>query len=166
VSAAVLLRDVVPADLADVLRLNTEWEHVTSPLDASALDALHAQAAYFRVADLGSQVAAFLLAVGPGASYDSPNYRWFDARGGDFLYIDRVVVSSAFHRVGLGGALYDDVLAFAAGRGIPRLVCEVDVEPLNVPSDAFHRRRSFVEVGTQWVSGGNKRVSLRELAVR
>lgn len=162
VAAGFTLRDATPRDLDAVLRLNAEWEHVTSPLDRAALTRLHEQASYHRVAQSGSDVVAFLLGIGPGAAYDSPNYRWFDARFQEFLYIDRVVVSAAIQRAGLGAALYDDVRDFAARRGIRRLVCEVDVEPMNAPSDAFHTRRGFAEVGTQRVADGTKRVSLRE----
>lgn len=157
------LRDATPQDFDAVLRLNAEWEHVTSPLDHAAVMRLHEQASYHRVVASGSKrVVAFLLGIGPGQAYDSPNYRWFDARFREFLYIDRVVVSSAIQRAGLGAALYDDVRDFAAGRAMRRLVCEVDVEPMNAPSDAFHTRRGFTEVGTQWVADGKKRVSLRE----
>jgi uncharacterized protein len=160
-----MIRDATPGDHEAILRLNALWERVTSPLDEVALAVLHAQAAYHRVVEAGSTIAAFLLALGPGAAYESPNYRWFDATHSEFLYIDRIVVSSDFHRAGLGGALYDDLLAFARSQGTHRLVCEVDIDPPNVPSDAFHRRRGFVEVGTQWVGGGKKRVSLRECVV-
>jgi predicted GNAT superfamily acetyltransferase len=41
----------------------------------------------------------------------------------------------------------------------------VNIEPPNPGSDAFHAGRGFVEVGTQWVADGTKRVSLRELVV-
>lgn len=160
-----VIRPTTSDDLGAILELNTVWERVTSPLDAAALADLHAQAAYHRVIELDGRIAAFLLAIGPGRPYESANYRWFDARSNDFLYIDRVIVSSDFHRKGLAAALYDDVRAFAVARGISRLVCEVDVEPLNVASDEFHRQRGFVEVGTQWVAGGTKRVSLRESVI-
>ena len=159
-----LIRDTRPDDLEAVLRLNAQWEHVTSPLGTEALAALHAQATYHRVVELDGEVVAFLLAIGPGAAYESPNYRWFEKSARErFLYIDRVVVSAGSHRSGFGAALYDDVLSFAVANGVPRLVCEVDVEPLNAASDAFHRARGFVEVGTQWVGRCTKRVSLREL---
>lgn len=156
------LRDATPHDFEAVVRLNAEWEHVTSPLDRAAVARLHEQSAYHRVVASGSGVVAFLLGIGPGEAYDSPNYRWFDARFREFLYIDRIVVSSAVQRAGLGAVLYDDVRDFAAHRGMRRLVCEVDVEPMNEPSHAFHVRRGFTEVGTQWVADGKKRVSLRE----
>jgi predicted GNAT superfamily acetyltransferase len=111
------------------------------------------------------RVVGFLLAVGPGQPYESLNYRWFATRHDDFLYIDRVVVGGAHQRSGVGAALYDDVAAFAAAHGYRRLVCEVNIEPPNPGSDAFHARRGFVEVGTQWVADGTKRVALLELAV-
>ena len=148
-----------------ILRLNARWEHVTSALDEASLAHLHAHAAYHRVVEIDSRIVAFLLALGPGVTYESPNYRWFDSRPGEFLYIDRIVVAAGQQRSGLGDALYDDLFAFARQREIPRLVCEVDIEPHNAASDAFHERRGFVEVGTQWVAGGSKRVSLRECAI-
>lgn len=156
----ITIRPATQADFAHLLRMNTEWEHVTSPLDASALQRLHAQSLYHRIAESDGVPAAFLLAFGPRAAYESPNYRWFNARSADFCYIDRIVVDGRFQRKGLGHALYDDVAAFAAERKIARLTCEVDAEPFNAASDAFHARRGFVEVGTQWI--GAKRVSLRE----
>lgn len=157
-----MIRPARLKDLDAILRLNTQWEHVTSPLNEGSLARLHANASYHRVVEIDSSVVAFLLALGPGVSYESPNYRWFDARPGEFLYIDRVVVAEGHQRSGFGDALYDDLLTFARQRGIPRLTCEVDVEPLNAASDSFHMRRGFVEVGAQWVADGSKRVSLRE----
>lgn len=160
-----MIRPASHEDFAEILHLNAEWEHVTSPLTADGLAGLHAHAEYHRVGESDSRVVAFLLALGPGAPYESPNYRWFDSRPGPFLYIDRIVIARDHQRSGIGGALYDDVVAFARERGIERLVCEVDIEPLNAVSDAFHARRGFVEVGTQWVGDGAKRVSLRECAI-
>lgn len=160
--------EIRPARVEDVdavLRLNTSWEHVTSPLDRAALLRLHEHAAYHRVAEGADGVAAFLIAFREGADYDSPNYRWFAAAYERFLYVDRLVVSQDRHRSGLGSALYDDVIAFARAENVPRVVCELDIEPLNATSAAFHDRYRFREVGTQSVAGGTKRVSLRELTL-
>jgi len=148
-----------------ILALNEEWVHFTAPLDEGALAELHAQAAYHRVVEEGGRVVGFLLAVGPGQPYESLNYRWFAARHNAFLYIDRVVVGGAHQRSGVGAALYDDAAAFAVAHGFGRLVCEINIEPPNPGSAAFHARRGFVEVGTQWVADGTKRVALLELVV-
>jgi predicted GNAT superfamily acetyltransferase len=158
-----VIRPAEPRDFGAILALNAAWVQYTSPLGEAALGDLHGQAAYHRVAEVDGCVVGFLLAVGPGQGYESPNYRWFAARSDDFLYIDRVVVAGGHQGTGVGGALYGDVTAWAARHGFGRLVCEVNVEPPNPVSDAFHARRGFVEVGTQWVAGGTKRVSLREL---
>jgi hypothetical protein len=148
-----------------ILRLNAESEAFLSPLDGPALQRLAAQAAYLRVSEVGREVAAFLLALAPGADYASENYCWFNRRYAHFLYIDRVVVAKRHQGEGLGNAMYDDVFAFARGRHLPRVVCEFDVEPPNPVSAAFHARFGFREVGTQWVRGGVKRVSLQEAAL-
>ncbi len=160
------VREMYPDDLEAVLALNREWEHVTSPLTLEELARLRDIAALHLVAVDADAVVAFALAFGPGADYDSPNYRWFDSGPSDFLYIDRVVVSSAAQRTGLGDALYARVFDSARERGVSRVACEVDLEPPNVASDAFHRRWGFVEVGTQVVGGGAKLVSLRSAAPR
>lgn len=156
-----MIRPAAAADLPAIVGLNAEWEHVTSPLDEASLARLHECASYHRVLEVDGAVVGFLLALGPGVPYDSPNYRWFESRLGEFLYIDRVVISRGCQRMGFGDILYRDVLAHAREQGIPRLACEVDIEPLNAASDAFHVRHGFAEVGTQWIAEGRKRVSLR-----
>ena len=159
------IRDACAGDFADILRLNTEWVHFTSHLDEAALARLHAMSPYHRVAVSAGRVVAFLLALREGADYDSPNYRWFADRGGAFLYVDRVIVDSAAQGRGVARMLYDDLIEFARASGIDLVVCELDVEPPNEASARFHDSYGFVEVGTQWVANGTKRVSLRELRI-
>jgi len=154
-----------PADFETILALNRESEHFLSPLDAQRLARLHGEAAYHRVLRSGGEVAAFLLAFREGASYDSPNYRWFAERYPCFLYIDRVVVARAHQGQGLGRRLYADLLAHAAATGAARVTCEFDVEPPNEASARFHAGFGFREVGTQWVAGGRKQVSLQAVEV-
>lgn len=136
-----------------------------SPLDAGRLFALHQQAACHTVLLEGDRVLAFLLAFGPGASYDSPNYRWFEDRYGSFLYVDRVVVSESRRQAGLGTLLYRDLFERARKSGVDRVVCEYDLEPANPASAAFHHRFGFREVGRQRVAGGSKLVSLQDCAL-
>ena len=152
-------------DLVAVLTLNREWEHFLNPQDEESLRALVDLTDIAIVAETEGVVEAFLLGMGPGRAYDSDNYRWFAERHEDFLYIDRVVVSGDVHGAGLGGALYDYVSDRARERGVPVVVCEVDIEPMNAVSDRFHARRGFVEVGRQRVGESHKLVSLRELVL-
>ena len=159
------IRDARPADFAAILALNAESVHFLSPLTAERLDALHRSAAYHKVVDAGGAIAAFLLAFREGAPYDSPNYLWFADRYPAFLYVDRIVVAPAHRGEGLGVLLYDDIRAFAATGGVPWLTCEFDIEPPNPASERFHARMGFREVGTQWLGGGRKRVSLQAKAI-
>jgi predicted GNAT superfamily acetyltransferase len=162
----IALRDTTEHDHAAVLQLNLESEAVLSPLDPPRLRALIGQCWYHRVACVDGVVQAFLLALRPGADYDSPNYQWFSQRYPDFVYVDRVVVSSRARHARLGTLLYQDLIGRARASGIACVTCEIDIEPPNPASHRFHQKFGFGEVGTQSVAGGRKRVSLQELRLR
>ncbi len=161
-----VIRDANTADFPRILALNAESVHFLSPLDLARLTMLHHAAPYHRVLDADGVVQAFLLALRPGAPYDSPNYRWFSATYADFLYIDRIVVSASMQGRGAGLRLYDDLFQFARGSAIRLITCEFDVEPPNPASERLHRRLGFREVGTQFVGPDKKRVSLQALTLR
>jgi predicted GNAT superfamily acetyltransferase len=157
------IRDVAAADFPALLALNEESVHFLSPLDAPRLASLHSHAAYHRLIEIDGQVAGFLLAFRERAPYDSPNFLWFAARHSSFLYIDRVVVSSAQQGLGIGRRLYEDLFAFARETAAPCITCEFDVEPPNPQSQRFHERFGFREVGSQRVGPSQKRVSLQRV---
>lgn len=149
----------------DVLALNAASVAVLSPLSPGRLACLHGRSAYHRGLLDDGRVVAFLLGFAPGADYDSANYRWFDARYDDYLYVDRIVVADTHRGRGLAALLYSDLFAEARRRGAARVVCEFDVDPPNTASAAFHRRFGFVELGTQRIAGNGKRVSLQSAPV-
>jgi predicted GNAT superfamily acetyltransferase len=160
-----LIRDARPADHGAVLALNLESEALMSAMDAARLSELDAMAAYLRVLEDERGVAAFLLAFREGAAYDSPNYRWFDARFPRFLYVDRIAVAGDRQGRGLGPALYADLFDFARSQDVPRVVCEYYSTPLNEASRRFHARAGFREIGSQWLANG-KQVSFQEADVK
>jgi hypothetical protein len=153
-------------DFEAVLTLNHESERFLSPLSAERLVRLHSQADLHRVLELDGTVVAFVLALREGADYDSVNYRWFTQRYGQFLYVDRVVVSGAQQGRGFGQVLYRSVFARARQTEVPLVACEYDVDPPNPSSERFHRSFGFSEVGRQSVAGGKKWVSLQVAQVR
>ena len=159
------IRDAAPDDFAAILALNADSVHFLSPLSGDQLANLHRQAAYHRVVERHGRIAAFLLVLREGADYDSPNYRWFAQRYPQFLYIDRIVVAADRQGHGLAAMLYDDLLAFAKTTGVETLTCEFDLDPPNPASAKFHARYGFREVGTQWLGGGKKQVSLQARAL-
>ncbi|MGN6514412.1 MAG: GNAT family N-acetyltransferase [Rhizomicrobium sp.] len=148
-----MLRDAARADWPAILALNEESVHFLSPMDEAKLLRWSAAASCLRVLEIDGQIAAFLMAFRKGDDYDGVNFAWFAARYDDFLYVDRIVVSSAFRGHKLGDRLYDDIESFARARGILRITCEVNVEPPNPISLRFHERRGFVEVGVEAYAG-------------
>jgi predicted GNAT superfamily acetyltransferase len=155
------LRAARPDDFDAILALNDESVRFLSPLDRPRLVQLDAEAALHRVLELDGHVAAFVLALREGARYDGVNYRWFLARYPRFLYVDRVVVSSAARGQGLGRALYAAVFEHAKAEGVLFVTAEFDVEPPNPASEKFHASFGFKEVGRQSVAEGTKWVSLQ-----
>lgn len=137
------LRTAPDPILTQALALNAAVAHWTSPLDRARLRQLLGWAAAAPAVVAGDRLQGFLLGFGPGSAYDSPNYRWFAARLDRFAYVDRVIVAPEAQGGGLARALYD---AFAAAAPGP-LVCEVNSEPPNPGSDAFHARLGFAEMG-------------------
>lgn len=136
--------------LSQALALNGAVQHWTSVLDMARLRALLDWSAAAPAVVTDGRLDAFLLGFGPGSGYDSPNYRWFAARLDRFAYIDRVIVADSAQGRGLARALYD---AFASRVPGP-LVCEVNSQPPNPGSDAFHARLGFVELGRATLGPG------------
>ena len=157
-----MIRDVEEQDLAAVLALNeASLPHVNS-VPIAQLEKFRREAAYFRVALADEAIAACLVGLTPEADYGSLNFRWFQARYDDFAYVDRIVVAEHARRLGLGSALYADFERHFSGR-TPRLACEVNLEPPNEVSMAFHRRHGFVQVGSQPVDGKIVAMLVKEL---
>jgi len=155
-----MIRDYVAADLCAVLALNQGALPHVSHLSTASLARLAAQAATFRLIGPAAATArGFLIALRPGADYASENYRWFCDRYADFFYIDRIVIHPEAMRRGHGRALYADTIAAADALMLP-LACEVNTEPPNPVSDAFHDGFGFETVGEQETEGGTKRVGM------
>lgn len=110
--------------------------------------------------DRDGSLVGFVIAMHPGADYASENYRWFEERGVGHVYVDRIVVAESARGQGLGPVLYDAVFAEARRLGHPEVTCEVNLDPPNPGSLAFHARLGFVQVGTQATKGGSVVVAL------
>jgi predicted GNAT superfamily acetyltransferase len=132
-SAPLTIERATNADYAAILELNeTAVPHVNS-ISMATLGELVSQAFYFRVAREQEKIAGFLIALSQTTSYESPNFLWFRARYDSFVYVDRIVVSSAYRRSGIGRDLYCD-LEQAASVAAPSLTCEVNLDPSSLPA--------------------------------
>jgi uncharacterized protein len=152
------LRAVVVADQPALLRLNND--HATE-LNFETLDRfsqLLASAAYSAVVGPVGAPQAFLLAFDHQTPPQGPNHAWFLARSSAFLYVDRVCVAPAARKQGLARALYEGAFEAARARGIGLICCEVNTDPPNPGSDAFHAALGFVEVGRRVLEDRGKAV--------
>ncbi len=150
-----LPRPISAADEAAVLALNNAHAVELSWLDAARLTRLLGQA--FHARRIGN-LDAFLLAFDQAADYDSPNYLWFRERYARFVYVDRVVAAPAARGRGHARRLYADLFDRARQAGHDLVVCEVNADPPNPASDAFHAALDFTEVGSASIQGGSKTV--------
>ncbi len=146
-----------------LLALNNAHAVELSWLEPDRLGHLVAEA--FAAMRVGAD-EALLLAFDQDADYDSPNFLWFRARFDRFVYVDRVVVAVRARGRGHARRLYRDLFARAARAGHTRIVCEVNTDPPNPESDAFHTALGFAEVGAASIHGGAKTVRylVRDLA--
>ena len=145
-TAAPSLRPIAEADVPAVLALNHRFVDLLSALDAERLLWLVGLSDHADVVEVDERVVGFVLTMAPGSEYDSESYLWHAARfGGSFYYLDRIVIAEEMRRQGLAAFVYDAMEDVA--RGFGRMTLEVNVDPPNLGSLAFHERRGYVEVG-------------------
>ena len=112
---------------------------------------------YFRTIIKENEIVGFLIAMKPGKNYNSPNYKWFEKNYKQFIYVDRVVIASAFRGQGFGREFYYDLNIFS--RLFASIICcEVNIKPRNDDSLRFHDKYGFKPVGTQRTNNGKKEV--------
>lgn len=159
----VSLRDAEPADVDRLLELNEAAVPAVNSVPFSQmvwfLDQAHADRGCCLVARVDEDVVGFLVGLFPGTGYASVNYRWFEARWNDFVYVDRVVVDPGFARRGIASSFYRR-LGEVAGERASRMTCEVNLRPPNPGSMEFHRALGFAEVGRQEIEGGAREVCM------
>ena len=154
------IRSLDAGDIEAVLDLNAGSVSATSPLDKATLTSYLSMSDSALVCVIDERVAAFAIAYAPRSAYPSVNYRWHASRFDDFLYLDRIVVGSSYRRRGIATSLYDALESVAARRG--RMVCEVNSEPPNIESLAFHRNRGYVEIGELTQADGHRVVMMEK----
>ncbi|MBS2031397.1 MAG: GNAT family N-acetyltransferase [Deltaproteobacteria bacterium] len=155
-------RPIDAATLPDALALNNAHA-IELSLQTSESFARLVERAFF--ARWTAHCEALLIAFDEAAPYENENFLWFRARHSRFVYVDRVVVRPEHRGRGLARALYAELFARARAAGKVRVVCEVNSEPPNPASDAFHAALGFREVGSAKLQNADKRVTYLELAL-
>ncbi len=152
-------RPIEDTDIPWVHALNERHAVELSPLSRARLVQLVGRAVYARAID---REAAFLLAFDQDADYDSPNFLWFRNQFPRFLYVDRIAVSGSHRGKGLARHLYEDLFRSALELEQSLVVCEVNADPPNPASDAFHRALGFRVVGEARLDDRGKSVRYLE----
>tara|TARA_B100001113_G_C20952759_1_gene553858 strand:- start:48 stop:521 length:474 start_codon:yes stop_codon:yes gene_type:complete len=93
-----------------------------------------------------NSLLGFVICLPPKTAYGSLNYLWFNERYDDFLYVDRIAVSTANRNQKIGSKLYQAVIDAASKLGVP-VTAEVNLRPPNPDSVRFHQRHGFTEIG-------------------
>ena len=148
-SAEPRIRPIQVADLERILEINEANVPAVGSVDADRMAYLVDLSTIALAVELGGDVVGFCLVMPSTTAYDSVNYRWFTERFDEFVYLDRVAFDATAQGRGLGSLLYAEVERAMAETGADLLALEVNVEPPNETSLAFHTRRGFVEVGQQ-----------------
>ena len=155
------IRDALSGDYPRIVELNAAAVRHTSTMDIARLAELDAFSCWHKTVAVDGRVAGFLLAMRESAPYRNDNFAFFAARYQTFLYIDRIVIGPDFAGLKLGTLMYRDLFEHARRNDVPVLACEYNIDPPNEPSRHFHDRFGFREIGTQWLDGGSKQVSLQ-----
>ena len=158
------MRSITQADQPAVLALNNAHAVELTLLDAAGLAALLSHAALTLAAGPEGALEAFLIAFDHRTPPQGPNHTWFLARHPRFLYVDRVCVLPGARGRGLARALYEAAFGYARAQDLPIVCCEVNTEPPNPGSDAFHAALGFTEVGRRFLADRNKSVRYLERA--
>jgi uncharacterized protein len=154
------LRPLTLGDAPALVTLNDAAHPAVPITTADEMSRLVGLAALAVGLERSDELVGFVLAIASGSPYDSENFRWFEGRGSDHLYVDRIVIAESQRSAGLGPVLYQSVFDEARRHGLAEVTCEVNLDPPNPRSLAFHTRLGFRQVGTLATKGGSVTVAL------
>ncbi len=157
-----VISPTVSSDLEQIRKMNEAALPAVNSIPIEEFHHFLKVADYFKSLFIGDNLVGYLIALQPGRDYNSVNYKFFESNYGSFVYVDRVVIDANFHGLGFGKAFYNDLVQFTKTRA-PIITCEVNINPPNEGSMAFHRGFGFKQVDTQLSEGGTKEVSLMVL---
>lgn len=140
------------AQIMDAVRnLNNVHEVETSWLEPDDLKTLFDRAYFVEVVD---EADAFLIAMNEQSDHDGINYTWFKERYDQFAYIDRIVTDERARGQGLARSLYEALFDAANADGIGIVGCEINREPPNPGSEAFHQKMGFEMIAERELPNG------------
>ncbi len=149
VPGTVSVRIATDGDEDFILALNGASAPGVAEMTADDYRRLRSWAARVLVAELDGKPVGFLILIEPGTAYPSDNYGWFEDRFRRHLYVDRIAVDPSVKRKGIGRAMYDAAALAARELDEPRITCEVNEDPPNPESMAFHKAAGLHHVASR-----------------
>jgi predicted GNAT superfamily acetyltransferase len=161
----IVIREVRPDDIPEILRINVESSPGVTQLTVRGIAGLISEATlpWVAVADQGT--AGYLIAFLGSASYGGEEFAWFKERMQNFVYVDQVALARSYRGRGIGSMLYSQLERWGSGQLCRSLNCEVNLDPPNPVSMAFHVSCGFIEIGRMHTSDG-RHVALLQKEVR
>lgn len=145
------------ADTEQLLAINAAAIPAVATLDRQELVRLAQLSDLHLAAFNGNTLLGYLLVFHSNDDYDGEEFRLLRSRFKEsFIYIDQVAVRSDARGTGIGRRLYAALEASAAAAGVTLLCCEVNIQPPNPDSLAFHRRLGFERQGVLSIRDGRE----------
>lgn len=158
---ALSVRDAVEGDEDFILVLNAACTPAVGDMTREKYRQLRGWAHRVLIAEAGGKPAGFMILIRPRSAYPSDNYGWFEKTFARHLYVDRIAVVDTARGSGVGCALYEHARRLAAELGEERVTAEVNEDPPNPESMAFHAKLGFRHLGSR-MSGSGKVVAMLE----
>ena len=140
------VRPLVPRDVPRMVQINEQGLPGTGKVTQDEMVDLLSLSELAIGIDIQDDLAGFVLCLLPKTRYGSLNYKWFNERYDEFLYVDRIAVADDARDNGIGSTLYDEVIAHAKHLTCP-VTAEVSLRPPNPGSMRFHARHGFEKLG-------------------
>ena len=120
--------------------------------EVGSLDSLDQQrkllsiSSYHSILLKDGELIGFAICFRESLQYWSENYKYFENKLDQFLYVDRIAIRSEYRRQGYAKKMYEDIFNFASEDDLP-VTAEVNTKPANQGSIRFHEYMGFKEVG-------------------
>ena len=135
------------------------WTHALNQANGEELSYLSPDAFAARVnsstyALVSDPEAGFLMAFREPPVGDTTNFDWLRKKAPNGVYVDRVVIAPKNRGEGRARKLYEALFETAVVRGADAITCEINLDPPNSASKAFHEAMGFKQVGEAALPGG------------
>ncbi len=139
------LRTLLVSDCKSVLQINAASVPGVAALDRAEFARLMAMPNYHvAIENEDLLVVGYALAFHSNAPYEGEEFQGFKRKlQNPFIYIDQVATQLESRRMGIGSAIYEALEGVARVSDVSTLCCEVNIDPPNPESMAFHEKLGF-----------------------